>query len=186
MWWREDGTALRRALRVMAALTAAAMTAGCFQPLYGEHSVGGGPALKDVMNSIDIPEISASSLDSRLGVELRNALIFETTGGGYAGSPTHRLNIRLSSTRQSVVVDVNTARPELETYGIDASYELTDIATKKVVIRDRTFSRVSYDIPGQQQRFAKQRALRDSENRAIGVIAQQIKSRLASYFVAGT
>src|SRR5215470_14746689 len=174
MWWREDGAAWRRALRVVAALATAAATAGCFQPLYGDHSLGGGPTLKDVMKSVDIPEIALSnpSYDSRLGVELRNDLIFETTGGDYAASPTHRLNIRLSSTRQSVVVDINTARPELETYGIDVTYELTDLATKKVVVKDRTFSRVSYDIPGEQQRFAKQRALRDAENRAIGVVAQ--------------
>ena len=49
----------------------------------------------------------------------------------------------------------------------------------------QTFSRVSYDIPGQQQRFAAARGLRDAENRAAKVIADSIKSRLASYFVAG-
>ena len=50
----------------------------------------------------------------------------------------------------------------------------------------QTFARVSYDIPGQQQRFARIRGLRDAENRAAKVIADNIKSRLASYFVAGT
>jgi LPS-assembly lipoprotein len=45
---------------------------------------------------------------------------------------------------------------------------------------------VSYDIPGQEQRFARQRGLRDAENRAAKVIASQIRTRLASYFVAGT
>jgi LPS-assembly lipoprotein len=37
-----------------------------------------------------------------------------------------------------------------------------------------------------QQRFAHQRAQRDAEDRAAKVIAEQIRSRLASYFVAGT
>ena len=55
-----------------------------------------------------------------------------------------------------------------------------------MVIKGQTFSRVSYDIPGQQQRFARARGLRDAENRAAKVIAEQIRSRLASYFVAGT
>ena len=50
----------------------------------------------------------------------------------------------------------------------------------------QTFARVSYDIPGQQQRFARARGLRDAENRAAKVIADNIRSRLASYFVAGT
>jgi LPS-assembly lipoprotein len=45
---------------------------------------------------------------------------------------------------------------------------------------------VSYDIPGQAQRFARARALRDAEDRAAKLIADNIKARLASYFVAGT
>jgi len=54
------------------------------------------------------------------------------------------------------------------------------------VVTDQTFTRVSYDIPGQEQRFARQRALREAETRAAEVIANNIKMRLASYFVAGT
>ena len=41
-------------------------------------------------------------------------------------------------------------------------------------------------IPGQQQRFAGERGLRDAEDRAAQVIADNIRSRLASFFVAGT
>jgi LPS-assembly lipoprotein len=55
-----------------------------------------------------------------------------------------------------------------------------------VVVTGQTFSRVSYDIPGQQQRFARLRGLRDAENRAAKVIADNIRSRLSSYFIAGT
>ena len=54
------------------------------------------------------------------------------------------------------------------------------------VVTGQTFARVSFDIPGQEQRFARARGLRDAENRAAKVIADNIKSRLASYFVAGT
>ena len=53
------------------------------------------------------------------------------------------------------------------------------------MITGTTFSRVSYNIPGQQQRFAGERGLRDAENRAAKVIAENIRSRLASYFVGG-
>ena len=35
---------------------------------------------------------------------------------------------------------------------------LIDLATSKVVVTDTTFARVSYDIPGQQQRFARSAA----------------------------
>ncbi len=51
---------------------------------------------------------------------------------------------------------------------------------------DSTFAHVDYDIPGAAQRFAKQRAQRDAEDRATEVVSETIRNRLASYFVAGT
>jgi LPS-assembly lipoprotein len=69
--------------------------------------------------------------------------------------------------------------------GINASYTLTEIATNKIVVTGQTFARVSYDVPGQQQRFARLRGLRDAEDRSAKVIADNIMGRLASYFTAG-
>jgi LPS-assembly lipoprotein len=54
------------------------------------------------------------------------------------------------------------------------------------VMTGSTFARVSYDIPGQLQRFARARAFRDAEDRAAQEIAENIQTRLASFFVAGT
>lgn len=69
---------------------------------------------------------------------------------------------------------------------MNATYRMVEIATGKIVLQDSTFAHVSYDIPGTQQRFAKQRALLDAEDRAAKVAAEAIRNRLASYFVAGT
>jgi LPS-assembly lipoprotein len=41
-------------------------------------------------------------------------------------------------------------------------------------------------ISQEQQRFAKQRAMLDAQERAANVAAEAIRNRLASYFVAGT
>ena len=194
MWWH-DVCALparmggRRVIRAAAALAIAASTGGCFQPLYGERStVDGAPVLRDQLSSVDVLQIEApkGTDEARLAVEIRNSLLFDFTGGGASASPTHRLKIAMSSTRASVIVDINASRPEIENYGINATYSLMEIATKKVVVTGQTFARVSYDIPGQQQRFARQRGLRDAESRAAKVISDNILSRLASYFVAGT
>ncbi len=108
------------------------------------------------------------------------------TGGGPAAATNYKLDVRLSSNQQQVIVDINSARPDIVDYGIDATYTLKDITTGKIIVSGQTFSRVSYDIPGQQQRFAGDRGLRDAENRAAKVISDNIRSRLASYFVAGT
>ena len=194
MWWH-DMCALparmggRKVIRAAAALAIAALAGGCFQPLYGERStVDGAPVLRDQLSSVDVLQIEApkGTDEARIAVEIRNALLFDFTGGGASASPTHRLKIAMSSTRTSVIVDIDASRPEIENYGINASYSLTEIATNKVVVTGQTFARVSYDIPGQQQRFARQRGLRDAENRAAKVVASNILSRLASYFVAGT
>jgi LPS-assembly lipoprotein len=96
------------------------------------------------------------------------------------------LVIRITTSRNSLFIDPTTARPNQENYGIDATYELKDNATDKTVLTGVTFSRVSYDIPGQEQRFARSRALRDAEDRASKVIADNISQRLASFFIAGT
>ena len=183
-----DGGVMRLAVRLIAICALGGLTAACFQPMYAEQTFGGGPGLGQTMAQVDIDKVLVSNpqIDNRLGVQLFNALSFQTTGGAGQLPPRYRLKTAVSSTRVSVVVDVNTARPELENYGINASYELIDLATNKVVVKDQTFSRVSYDIPGQQQRFAKARALRDAEDRAVQVIAEQIRNRLASYLVART
>jgi LPS-assembly lipoprotein len=186
MWWRRE--VARRYLRAAAALAVAALAGGCFQPLYGERSPTGGQILRDQLSAVDVLQIDApkGTDEARLAVEIRNALLYDFTGGGYAAPPTHRLKVAISSTRASIIVDVNTSRPDIENYGINATYTLSEIATGKVVVTGQTFSRVSYDIPGQQQRFARLRGLRDAENRAAKVIADNIRSRLSSYFIAGT
>jgi LPS-assembly lipoprotein len=63
---------------------------------------------------------------------------------------------------------------------------LIELATNKSVMTGNTFSRVTYDIPGQLQRFARSRAYRDAEDRAAQQIAENIQTRLAAFFTAGT
>jgi LPS-assembly lipoprotein len=192
MWWHDRGVDWRprggAIVRTVAAMGIAALAGGCFQPLYGERSPTGGPVLRDQLSAVDVLQIEApkGTDESRLAVEIRNALLFDFTGGGNQASPTHKLKISIASTRAAVIVDVQTSRPDIENYGINATYSLTELATNKTVVTGQTFARVSYDIPGQQQRYARVRGLRDAESRAAKVIADNIRSRLASYFVAGT
>lgn len=189
MWWPDKALEISRFGRIALAFGLAGLCAGCFQPLYGDTSPVTGTNVKGQLAAVQVQEIEApnGTAVARLGVEVRNSLIFDFTGGqGKAVNPTHALKINMAQTRQQVIVDTTTARPDVENYGIDAVYTLTDLNTKRIVVRGRTFSRVSFDIPGQQQRFAGVRGLRDAEDRASQVIAEQIKQRLASYFLAGT
>src|SRR5207245_299604 len=101
-----------------------------------------------------------------LGVAVKDALAFNFYGAATGESPTHRLEVSLSTTTIAIIVGNVSGRPDNEDYGIDASYTLREIATGKAVVSSQTFARVSFDIPGQEQRFARARALRDAEDRA--------------------
>ncbi len=189
MWWPDQRSAGNRLVRLAATLAVAACAGGCFQPLYADRSIdGGGPGLRGALAAVDVKQIDAikGTDESRLAVEVRNALIFALTAGGDAPRPAYSLVIHISSTVADIIVDTTTTRPAIEDYGINATYVLTEIASGKVVVNGQTFARVSYDIPGQEQRFARMRGLRDAETRAAKVIADNIRTRLASYFAAGT
>ena len=177
---------IRIAARLLAVAALAALTAGCFQPMYAEHA-DGSPGLREKLLGVELPPIDKAnaSREARVGVEIRNALAFKLYGNATGMAPTHRLVIRFSSTRSSLMVDINTGLPSSENYGLDAQYNLIEIASNKSVMTGTTFSRVSYDMPGSYQRFARSRAIRDAEDRAAQEIADNIQTRLASFFVAG-
>ena len=184
MWW----LSLARAFRAVLVIATAAPLTACFQPLYSQKPLNSGGNLPGALASIDVAQIPAprGSTEERIAVELRNAVLFDLQGGGGTLSPLYRLNIRMSTSESALIVDIATGRTVAEVSGIDTTYTLTELATKRVVVNGQAFARVSSDVPGLEQRFANLRALRDAQTRAAGVVASQIQSRLASYLVAGT
>ena len=182
MWWAEK----RMLARLMAVIGLAALTAGCFQPMYAERA-DGKPGLREKLSGVELlplTSVANGSRESRLGVEIRNALAFKLYGNATGMPPTHRLDMRLTTSKSSLILDPATALPSSENYGIDASYRLVDSVTGATVLTGSTFSRVTYDVPGQLQRFARARAFRDAEDRASQEIAENISKRLESFFFA--
>jgi LPS-assembly lipoprotein len=177
----------RIAARLLAIAALAALTAGCFQPMYAEHT-DGTPGLREKLMGVEIPPVDKAnaSREARVGVEVRNALAFKLYGTATGMAPTHRLVLRFTTGRSSLIVDPNTGLPSSENYGIDVQYNLIEIATNKSVMTGTTFSRISYDMPGSYQRFSRNRALRNAEDRAANEVAENINTRLASFFTAGT
>ena len=177
----------RIVVRLLAVSALAALTAGCFQPMYAEHA-DGTPALRDKLMGVELPPVDKpnASPEARIGVEIRNALAFKLYGTATGTAPTHRLVLRFSTSKSSLLVDPNTGLPTSENLGIDAQYNLIEITSNKSVMTGTTFSRVTYDVPGSYQRFARTRAIRDGEDRAAQEIADNIQTRLAAFFYAGT
>jgi LPS-assembly lipoprotein len=165
----------------------AGLTAGCFQPMYAEHT-DGTPGLREKLMGVEVPPVDKpnASQEARIGVEIRNALAFKLYGEATGMPPTHRLVLKFSTSRSSLLVSQTTGLPTTENVGVDAQFNLIEIASNKSVMTGTTFARVSYDLPGSYQRFSRTRAFRDAEDRAADQIAENIQTRLASFFVAGT
>ena len=176
----------RIAARLVAVVALAALTAGCFQPMYAEHADGTG--LRDKLMTVELPPVDKpnASREARVGVAIRNSLAFKLYGNATGAPPLYKLVLKFSSSRSSLMVDTNTGLPTSENYNLDVQFNLVEIATDKSVMTGSTFSHVSYDIPGSYQRFARARAFRDAEDRAAEEIAEHIQTRLASFFFAGT
>src|SRR5436190_880118 len=148
MWWPEKSARLRPVLRLAVAMAAAGLLAGCFQPLYADRSASGGSNLHARLSAVEVLPVDAPAGTpvARVGVETRNQLLYDLTGGSGSTAPTHRLKMSLSPSRFAVIVDLTSARPDVENYGIDATYTLTEIATGKTVVTGRAVARASYDI----------------------------------------
>ena len=177
----------RIAARLVAVAALAGLTAGCFQPMYAEHA-DGTPGLREKLMGIELPPVDKpnASPEARIGVDIRNALAFKLYGTATGMAPTHKLVLRFQTSRSSLIVSQTTGLPTTENVGVDVQYNLVELATNKSVMTGTTFARTSYDIPGSYQRFARQRAFRDAEDRASEEVAEKIKTRLAAYFTAGT
>jgi LPS-assembly lipoprotein len=190
MWWREfrQWRAHAWPLRLAVVLAAAGLTAGCWQPLYGARPTPGGEGVQDKFASVEIPTIAApkGTPTERVAVGMFNALQFDLHNGQSVFAPAYQLKVSVGSTQFTSYIDPTSGRPDSSIEIVIASYQLIELATGKTVLSDATYTHVSYDNPGSQQRFAGQRARRDAEDHAILIAAETIRNRLASYFVAGT
>ena len=177
---------IRAGIRLGFVLALAGLVAGCgFQPLYGRNPSVGDESVRDKLAEVLIAPIPVrqGSPQARVAVALRNALQFDLNGAAGAIAPTHR---QINATDVTVSIDPISGRPQEEISGVTSTYQLVEIATGKIVLKDSTFTNTGYDIPGTQQRFAKDRAQRNATDRAVNLVAEAIRNRLASYFVAGT
>jgi LPS-assembly lipoprotein len=175
-----------RPVRLAIVLLTAGLTAGCWQPLY--RATPNADGVQDKFAAIDIPPIPAPKgmPVERVAVALRNALQYDLHNGENAFAPTYQLKIVVSTSQFTGYLDPTTGRPDTQINSVNARFQLIELATGKTAVSDSTFAHVDNDIPGSQQRFAGQRGQRDAVDHAVQIVAEAIRNRLASYFVAGT
>jgi LPS-assembly lipoprotein len=139
-------------------------------PVYGTSPVAGPVPARLAAIAIDPP---ANEIEQ----EVRNNLIFAFTGGGNPAPPIY--NLRLSTNVSETLLGV-TPIQTAPSYSINVAvaYELSDIATGRIVVRGVARGVASYDRSNQI--FANTRARTDAELRAAGAAADDIRIRVAA------
>src|SRR5256885_16446900 len=126
---------IRIAARLLAVAALAALTAGCFQPMYAEHT-DGTPGLREKLMGVDLPPIDKAnaSREARVGVEVRNALAFKLYGSATAMPPTHPPAGRFTSSKSPPIREPNTGLPHNGNYAIGGPDKSGEGATSQPVM----------------------------------------------------
>ena len=187
MWWsnwtaslpargrdREPGGSRPSRSAILLALAAALPLAGCIEPLYGP-SLGG---FDSSPLATELQAIAVDEIPQRLGHYVRNELIFGFNGTGSSPPPRYRLMVNLRERVQTPILDTVTGRATSATVIVDANYRLVALPGETEVTKGIATGIASYDRFS--NRFSNVRAARDAEIRDAKVIAESIRTRVAT------
>src|SRR5262245_39491559 len=146
MWWlearknAEPRTSRWGAVAPVAAavLAAGLLAGGCadgggFRPMYAASASGG--ALNDKLAAVEF-----ASIPGRVGQRIRNDLIFESTGGGSQLPPAYRLEVAVTESLTSTLVQISgEARSQI--YNLEAKFRLINLKDKKVALEGTSYAR---------------------------------------------
>ena len=141
-----------------------------FRPLYGAT---GGQTYDQRLATVEI-----ASIPGRVGQRIRNELIFERSTGNEAISPERRLDVVITETLLTTLVNSSGASSS-QVYQLEARYQLIDLKTKKPVLEGRSLGRGSFDRF--ESIYSNIRGREDAENRVAKSVANDIRTRLLAY-----
>lgn len=172
-----EGARSERLLGFFLVLAAGLPLGGCIEPLYGANGAFDSSPLASELQAIEVDEIQG-----RLGHYLRNDLIYAFNGTGSTVQPRYRLSITLRERVQTPILDTVTGRATSATVIADADYRLVTLPQNVEVTKGTAFNIASYDRFS--NRFANVRAARDAEIRDARVMADSIRTRIATEMAA--
>ncbi|MEM1307819.1 MAG: hypothetical protein AAGG99_09850 [Pseudomonadota bacterium] len=165
-----------RSATLVVALAAGTMLAGCtsgFQPMYASADING-VALDDKLRSV-----SFATIPGRVGQRIRNALIFETSGGAVERvEKKYRLEVSIVERKQTAVV-ASDGDSIAQVYQLSASFRLLRVADGRAVLIGTSVGRAA--LQRFSQIYANVRALRDAQDRAATTVSRDLRSRLEAY-----
>lgn len=157
-------------------LLGGALLGGCgdagFRPMYGATGIGGAGA------SEKLAQVDISTIPGRVGQQLRNEFIYQSTGGGARIDPVYRLEIAIRESVTSTLVD-QTGDARAQVYNLDAAFKLVRISDSQVVMEGKSYSRAAFDRFSSI--YSNVRAREEAENRAAKTVAEELRTRVSAY-----
>ena len=172
----------RRAVRAAKLALVAALAvnlSACLRPLYGPTASG--EPMGALLAAIQVDDINMAQGQERIGHYLRSELIFDLDGSGQPSPKRYKLKMQGSESLQTPIVSSQTGRAEAGTIVANVKFTLENLEGTKIITEGVATSTATYDRS--VQRFASLRAARDAEIRLAKVLAEQIKTRVASVLV---
>ncbi|MFZ1814876.1 MAG: LPS assembly lipoprotein LptE [Rhizobiaceae bacterium] len=164
---------MRSRLLVAGSVLATLLVSACvYQPLYGSAGPSG------VNAGMALDQVSVSEVDTRVGQQVRNHLLFLFHGGRGSAAPAYDLRIRAADSNRLVAATQTFRGNTAGTVGVTVSYDLIETSTNRRIDGGSRVANASYDRTGQN--FANERAVRDAENRAAREVAEQIRNAVAA------
>ncbi len=173
MWWFDKDMNIVVFFRNVSVLIllSAAISACQFQPLHGNNSVTSEAGTQ-------LSGVTVSQVNSRVGQQVRNHLLFLMNGGFAPLENTHEARIRVTFSNR-LLASVEGARDSTSgVITVSVYYDLLDISSGKIINNGTRQAEASYDRTGQV--FANTRAERDAENRAAKEAAESIRLAIAA------
>ena len=161
---------LARAAGVASVIAAAGLLSSCqVRPLYAE-STGVTQKLADV---------AFSDAGTRVGQAVRNQLIFIAShGAGEVANPQYMVTLNVNSGTGGVLYLATSDTSQAGRTTVTVSYVIKRISDGKAIKAGSRSMVALVDFPTQE--FAKQRAIRDSEDRAAHEVAQLVGADIAA------
>jgi len=176
----------RKSRRYPLVLCGLFVLAGCgFQPLYNQPSADGDGARYNVQS--DLETINIKPIKDRIGQQLRNLLLTRLNPSGEPANPAYALRITLSESVQHLGIR-KTSFATRANLLITATYSLghaadpsADANLAETLANGSVSATSSYDISTYE--FTTLTARKDARKRAVREIADDLRTRLAVFFV---
>ncbi|WP_341760271.1 LPS assembly lipoprotein LptE [Candidatus Endowatersipora endosymbiont of Watersipora subatra] len=124
-----------------------------------------------------LARMEVGKANSRVGQQVRNALLFALNGGKQKDDGRYQVNLIITKTTQNLPLSRDIQAPISTSLELSSQYTLLDKKDGSIVDTGKCQTLISYNQ--NYQNFASDRALRDAENRGAKALAEKLRLVIA-------